>query len=316
MFAEIPKLLDKDFAIGYFLPVAIFSLGNILLLNFLGLGGISQVFSSNNPLIGTTMIGLLSWVGGILLMVTNREIVRILEGYGNLNFFSIFKWMETREYRKIQKAIDEAENTILDLQENDIAVPPEVSSRRREMMLMQADQFPTSERWLMPTRFGNVIRSFETYSGQMYGLEAIQGWNKLVGVIPAEFMSQINSAKASVDFWVNLGVLGFLFYVESATLIVALHSPKSTYFFPIIGLIIAWIAAYRATSVAIGWGELVKSAFDLYRIDLANKLGFIIPTDKDEARAAWNHYSQAIVYRLPEVLPNSYQKPPDEEGEK
>ena len=71
------------------------------------------------------------------------------------------------------------------------------------------------------------------------------------------------------------------------------------------------IAPYRAKRVAVEWGDLVKAVFDLYRFDLIKALGIELPKSREEERALWTKVSQAIVYRLPRVLPE--RKQPAEE---
>ena len=48
---------------------------------------------------------------------------------------------------------------------------------------------------------------------------------------------------------------------------------------------------------------MVKAVFDLYRFDLLDKLGIERPENRDEERVIWTKVSQAIVYRLPDSLP-------------
>jgi hypothetical protein len=67
----------------------------------------------------------------------------------------------------------------------------------------------------LPTRFGNAIRSFEVYSRIIYGLEAIDGWPRLLAVIPADYRQAIDDAKAQVDFWVNIWMGSLLIWMGS-----------------------------------------------------------------------------------------------------
>lgn len=109
MFSKLPDLFNKNFAIGYFLPTIIFLLATRFLLEQFKL--LPQILNAtaNNPtdiLIGTTMIGLLSWLISILLMALNRDIVRMLEGYGKLNPLKIFGFIERNRFWKLKKKID------------------------------------------------------------------------------------------------------------------------------------------------------------------------------------------------------------------
>jgi hypothetical protein len=110
----------------------------------------------------------------------------------------------------------------------------------------------------------------------VYGLEAIQGWSRLAGVIPADFKAQIDDAKSETDFWVNIWFLSLLLFGIYPGLCIdrghLLHRWVS-----ILALIVALCAPAFANSMAREWGELIKSAFDLFRGELAESLGLELP---------------------------------------
>jgi hypothetical protein len=51
--------------------------------------------------------------------------------------------------------------------------------------------FPNRELLVMPTRLGNVIRSFERYPDEQYGIESILFWTRLVSKIDKEYAGVI-----------------------------------------------------------------------------------------------------------------------------
>ena len=63
------------------------------------------------------------------------------------------------------------------------------------------------------------------------------------------------------------------------------------------------VAPLRATSSAREWGDFVKAAFDVYRFNLLESLGMDLPKNREEEKILWTKYSQAIIYRLPDMLP-------------
>ncbi len=106
MFSELPKLLDRNFAIGYFLPAVTFlAVSGYLLTKFKLIQLL--LLSQTDILVGTTIAGLISWLGGIFLLAANWRIIRLMEGYGKLNPLGIFKGIEKRRYRKLHNAISE-----------------------------------------------------------------------------------------------------------------------------------------------------------------------------------------------------------------
>jgi hypothetical protein len=136
----------------------------------------------------------------------------------------------------------------------------------------------------------------------MYGFEAIDGWERLLAVIPKDYLQLIDSARAQVDFWVNLGMVFILLQIEYIVL-AFLTSTHLQWWVILLFIALGTFAPLRATSAAREWGDFVKSAFDVYRFKLLEALGIDLPNSREEEKALWNMYSQAIIYRLPERLP-------------
>ena len=302
MFGELPKLFDRNFVIGFFLPVAIFITISILIVNPYTFGSQASNFLTTDLLVGTTTIGLLSWVGGIVLLAANRDLYRLMEGYGKYNPLKLFGWMETRRYRGLVKKLETMNDEYGELNRSKKEIPVELRTRRNEVMRQLAEEFPDKEEYLLPTPFGNVLRSFEIYPRVMYGFEAIDGWGRLLSVIPKDYLELIDAARAQVDFWVNLGVVFILLQIEYILLAFMTGTPLQ-WWVVLLFIVLGTIAPLRATSAASEWGDFVKSAFDVYRFKLLESLGMDIPKSRQEEKIIWTKYSQAIIYRIPEVLP-------------
>ncbi len=179
MFGELPKLFDRNFVIGYFLPFAAFLAVSAVSIGLMGGFGLFPgllTLSKADILVGTTIYGLVSWLGGVGLLATNRDIFRLMEGYKQFNPARLFAWIQKNRYRRLHRdrlSLDEQFKCYRDRKEE---VPQELRNERNELMRREARQFPDQERWLLPTAFGNTIRAFEVYPRVMYGLEAIEGW--------------------------------------------------------------------------------------------------------------------------------------------
>jgi hypothetical protein len=147
----------------------------------------------------------------------------------------------------------------------------------------------------------------------MYGLDSAGGWNRVLGVIPNEYRAQIDNAKANTDFWVNLWFLSFAVLVEYVSFtIFALFRPGTSFNFlfgdlisagtiwiPAIALLTIILANVRARSAAMEWGDLVKSAFDIFLPDLRKQLGLRTPSTMGEDRDLWATFSRALIYGDP-----------------
>lgn len=302
MFGELPKLFDRNFVIGFSLPVAIFITFSILINNPYPFGTQVVDFLTIDLLVGTTTIGLLSWVGGIVLLALNRDLYRIMEGYRKYNPLKLFGWMEKRRYQSMTSELEKLDDEFRECIGSKTDFPVKSRTRRNELMRQLAEEFPDKEEYLLPTPFGNVLRSFEVYPRYMYGFEAIDGWGRLLAVIPKDYLELIDAARAQVDFWVNLGVVFILLQIEYIVLAFITGTPLQ-WWVVLLFIVLGTIAPMRATSAAREWGDFVKSAFDVYRFKLLESLGIDPPKSRQEERVLWTKYSQAIIYRLPESLP-------------
>lgn len=302
MFGELPKLFDRNFAVGFFLPVAIFATLSGGILTQYGFAPDIISYLATDLLIGTTVLGLLSWVGGIFLLAINRDLYRFVEGYGKYNPIKLLSWIEKRRYKNSLDALDNLDEEYRMCIDNHKEFPAQSRIKRNKLIRQLAEEFPDKEEYLLPTPFGNVLRSFEIYPRVMYGLEAIDGWGRLLAVIPKDYLELIDAAKAQVDFWVNLGLAFILLEVEYLSLAYVFGSQLNWWIILIL-LILATIAPFRATSSAREWGDYVKSAFDMFTPAMRETLGFELPKNRGEEKKQWTNFSQAIIYRVPERIP-------------
>jgi hypothetical protein len=302
MFGELPKLFDRNFVTGYLLPMMVFLAASLELTRKF------HFFANNHPLARsqfldlTPALGLLLLVGGMVLLVLNREIVRFFEGYGKFNPFKLLHGFEQRRFALLQQELAEVNTEYKRYTATGHTVPDRVRVRRREIMEQLAIDFPDDPLWLLPTAFGNAIRAYEVYPRVMYGIESIQAWSRLNAVLTDDFDKNIDTAKSQTDFWVNVWLLGLLLLVEYIVLVAYYHTFPVPWI-PALALGGILIGCLRAKQAAIVWGEWVKASFDVHLPELASKMNLSVPDDREEARRFWQRYSQAIIYRLPEQLP-------------
>lgn len=302
MFAELPKLFDRDFTVGYFLPVGLFLAASLTLAGELGwLPAVDwTAVSETDLLVGSTLAGLAAWVGGVGLLVLNRDLIQLLEGYGAYNPVKALAPLERRRFRRLQAELDQIKTQRQAARDRGEPVAPAVESRRMQLMTEWAARFPDDEQWLLPTAFGNTIRAFEVYPRVMYGFDAIPGWSRLLSVIPKDFRELIDAAKAQMDFWVNLGVLSLLFVVEYILLNLT-RGQMAALWLLALALFANWLSFSRARAAAEEWGDWAQAAFDVFLVDLRVRVN-LPPADGRPERELWTRFSQAITYRLPGPL--------------
>lgn len=64
-----------------------------------------------------------------------------------------------------------------------------------------------------------------------------------------------------------------------------------------VALLIGYVVYYRmAFFMALGYGDLIRSAFDLYRLDLLAKFSAVPPATRKDELARWKELSKLVVY--------------------
>jgi hypothetical protein len=162
---------------------------------------------------------------------------------------------------------------------------------------------PDREDLVLPTRLGNVIRSFETYTSRQYGMPAIALWPRLLAVVDGNLASSLDTVKTSFDFMIHSTFLSAALAILTAAAGLFWKTRAIgdlwdawvgwTLFFGLISYLLYSVSIYRA----IEWGTQVKSAFDLYRLPLLSKLGYELkPADLSEERRIWEILNYKFAY--------------------
>jgi hypothetical protein len=313
VFADIPKIFDKNFLIGFFIPSLVLVVLGTRVPVLVGIS-IPSEFMDIKSFLDITIIVLAVWILAIVLMAVNREITRLFEGYGKFNPFRIFKKHEVACYRrliaKIEALTKKDEKKLTDAEKAELA----------DLYDTRAKNFPDDEKWVLPTHFGNVLRAFEVYSRVMYGAEAIVIWPRLQTVIPEEYMAIIDSSNTTVNFWINLCFATIILLLEMAGLVIyaCFASLTFTWYTPLIILcacVAIFLGFYKfAIHAAYGWGETVKSAFDVYLPALAKSIGLELPAKNENRIKVWTMYRAAIQYNQTKYLPKELTLTPEDKG--
>jgi hypothetical protein len=297
MLSSVTKLVDKSFVVGFLLPALLAVFAALRVFGCAAWIADLCTIDKVNPFANLTYVALLVWVVAILLLSVNYVVYRILEGYMPPTkwLHGLYGW-HMRRFRRWT-----AERSRFREEGNTHAA----SSYRIKLLAA----YPTKEEHVLPTAFGNALRAFEVYSNELYGADAIPVWLRLSAVIPERFQALINDAKAQVDFFVNIAVLAALFALTSfCRLVIAglgmrpVGWPADTaqlLFAGVLALVVVY-TSYRWSIVQIGpWGNLVKSAFDLYLPALGTQLGYSLPATESRRREFWVGFTKLILYRRP-----------------
>lgn len=164
-------------------------------------------------------------------------------------------------------------------------------------------QYPDLPSAVLPTRLGNVIRSFESYPYRQYRIRAITVWPRLTAVVDKDYAAQIEGIKSTLDFTLNgsllSGVLAAL--VLGVRLFYPVGLAEARVWIPVaLELLVLMLASYglylAALSRANAWGSSVKGAFDIYRWKLLESLGYrYAPETLDKERELWDWISTRLI---------------------
>ena len=306
MFGKLASLFDRNFAVGYFLPIALFMAAHVGLATVMGyLPKLLELSKAQdfNVLVGTTVFGLFAWLGGVVMVALNRSILRLKEGYGRVNPVRLMKFLQMRTYRNLNASLAQLNREKADCDQQGKQLAPSKRAARNRASSQLATNFPDDERWLLPTAFGNAIRGFEVYPRVMYGLDAIPGWTRLVLVLPSSARDLVDAEKAQLDFWVNVWLLSLLFALESGVVLYKWQHKRVDAAIPLVALLISLIASLRARGAATQWGEVVKSCFDVYLPTLYKKMGLASPAAPNTNFDLWVQFSRAAMYRRRAQMP-------------
>lgn len=315
MFGELPKLFDRDFAIAYFLPSASFVTASYCILIRFSLSPVVLALSADSVLKDLASLGLLSLLGAIILLIANRGIVRLLEGYWPFGLGYWVNWLQLRRFRRLSRESAKSDVDKQSYEQRNEEFPRKLQNKRNRIKEDQANRFPNEERLILPTSFGNTYRAFEVYPRVMYGINAIPGWFRLLAVVPKDYRALLDAARAQVDFWVNLSFLSLIVIIEyyfaafraNRLVFSGLFSGSATlHWIPLLALVFSVVAYTFARNAVQDWGNWVKSAFDMYLSDLRDKLGFARPQDREHGRRMWIAFNRAVLARNAELLPETH----------
>jgi hypothetical protein len=321
MLTNFPKLADKNFVIGFLLPVLIAGVAGIFMFGNTGPAkAIRNGILEDATFTDLTLVAISTWAMSVLLLLFNYHIYRLLEGYeGPLHYLP---GRMKRQRLRFDQLLEKLKSDYDIIHAKNLAVTETLKANYLRHRRIRNEMFPQNRRDLLTSRFGNVIRAFEAYSYNVYGVDSIPAWLRLQALIPKNFLSVIDDARAQVDFFVNGLVLALLIggaaavHFMSNIYIVAYCAQTNIYAMDycaghdwfhvhfrwdlIIWIVLALCVArgcYElAIDRAIAWGGLVKSAFDLYLPKLARQLGHALPDLYDARQAFWDTVNSQFLY--------------------
>jgi hypothetical protein len=292
LLSTLPKLADRRFILGFFLPALLFVLALLWVLG----GGTArdQLWAqlvAKEPL-GAAYLLLATWVLAVLLLALNDLLYRIYSGQ-----FPPLSWA-TRSRQKAQEArqalVARVETLHRQWSQHGVLSADdrrEYNDKRRQLFV----GYPRNADRVLATRFGNAFRAFQDYPNTVYGADAVSVWPRLTAVLPRDVLERIEDARCQVDFFLNTGYLALIVGAVSIVRLVA-HFDASSALYAAAAFAIARGAYMLSVEHVMAWGEMVRTAFDCYLPALATLLGFNLPATRKARRQFWRDFSNTASY--------------------
>jgi hypothetical protein len=331
MLSTLPKLADKAFIIGFFLPVLLFVLSGIALFSDLpevkSLLATTETYSIEKFFYFVLIV----WALAISMLLVNNIQFQILEGYrGPMSKLACLKNAERLRFTKMQERIDALR---AERRANQREFPTDKLQELQDLWIEVRENFPADKSLLLPTRFGNAILAFEEYPKDVYGADSVTLWFHLTAVMTRPFQAALDDARAQVNCLVNLCFFSVLISLTASirfiwNLIPSAKVPPSegdigsltkVNLYMVMAAIVAAVLARIAYNLSIErihtWGNLVRAAFDCFLPALATRLGYKLPVSGEEQRKFWIAVSQRVGFHYP-LKPEEWSQVSPSNGER
>jgi hypothetical protein len=161
-------------------------------------------------------------------------------------------------------------------------------------------RFPRNSALLKPTRLGNVLVAAEECPYQLYRLDAVIWWPRLVTLLPERLRSQLDTALMPLMALLNLCMIFTLLALGGGATV--LLTDKCWWLgVPVIigGLVLARACYLAATNQAMDYGQLIRVAYDLYRHDILKQMHMPMPDNLVEERLLWDTLNTMMYNYIP-----------------
>ncbi len=217
-----------------------------------------------------TILGvlLITAMGFSLMNRFSLSLLRFLEGYWFKGLKKALGVLENWRGKKIDKRFQQLAikytRNIQDMTAEELA---EYNQIYHEKM-----SIPDAPAQRMPTRLGNLLRSFEERPYKKYGLNSVVCWPRLWPLLPEAMKTEVTTARENLETAVHIWMWCCLFIGWGIFTVWA----------SVIGFILTLLAYRLLLNAAEIYGQLVESSFDLYRFSLYDALHWPLPSRPDE----------------------------------
>jgi hypothetical protein len=288
---DITGVFSRYFVVGFFLP----AFASLIALWVCATSKFQpEILKEHNQATQLLILGGVALIAGLALSGLSYPITRAFEGYPlmGLRRWPVLWvlpwaaiWLQQRSYDRLQRVRDN----------------PAALAEDRAHAAWHLDQsFPPARDKLLPTRLGNAIRAFESYSNSRWNLDGVTIWPRIDALIGSDEREIHVDAKIDLYVFINASIGAFLvgicLGVDKA---VNDPSPATRWPLYLIPFLVSYILYRTALTPAVNWGLAVRSSIDIHRLELYALLGVRRPTSFSDERALAQRINQALLYGTP-----------------
>lgn len=288
--STVTGVLDRRFLRNAFaLSLAFIVLCGVVA--FAGMGRLGVVISAWQSWSGPTqllaVVGFVAavWLVAAVVQSQIRSITQAYEGYWSGPLRPLMRYGEERHRLRLNELLEQG-------RVGDIYV-----------------QYPLSRNQVRATRLGNILRAAERYPYDRYGADAVLVWPRLYPLLPDSVITSAAQARESLEFLLVLSALAATFGTLSGIYLLVVTAPVWLFLLCFWGALTVAIMAYRSSlGTALLYAEVLRSAFDLYRLDVLTAMRLPMPVNAAAERQRWTEVNRLILRNVP--LPRPYPPPP------
>lgn len=259
----------------------------------------------------------------VIMIPLQLVIIRLFEGYWPKIFYPftvIGLKIQKHKYEKIPKEkrkklneIDKEENEKIKITKHELVqMEKEKYKKKRDKIDFQYHlksilYYPEPKR-LLPTGLGNILRAAEDLVSTKYGLDAIITWTRLYILLPDNIKEILNDQRMKLDLSTRLS---FIFLISTIISSIFFVKISLLSLIPFVTFILFIICYKGSKQVAFGYGQLIHTAFDLYRFDLLKQLKIPLPKNIEEEKKKGQEISSFLISG--EGLPKKFEYNHDSE---
>jgi len=321
IFTSYLEKLGSNFLVAAMVPSLALVLAIIFVFDpILNLPVLFENESGIYQLVGfSLLLAIPTIITGFTLTALNTFILKLFEGYVFLHRFPSFRASHQRKANKLlirQEALKRRIEVIENYGIRTNRAEKVLTRLRKQYYLVTAEydhSYPPAQDEILPTKFGNILKASESYPGTRYGIDGVEFWPRLIHVIPKEYQQSIDGTRNELSFLVNISILAVGFFLLCVLAILytfagpALETSTAppefvgfgyTFRYLIAGLLALMVNYFfnRASIYSVGsFGMMIRSAYDLFRLDLLEKFRLQVPDNSVDEFFVWKNLTELLV---------------------